>query len=321
MTASIGVAIATGGPESVDDLVRDADNAMYVVKRRGGNGFEVCDQALRETFDARREIEDALRDATAADELVLHYQPVIRAGTDEVAAFEALLRWQRANGTLLQPAEFITVAEETGAIVPIGAWVIEQACRRLAEWHLDGIDAPAISVNVSVLQFRNSALLHSVKRALAHTGADPGRLILEITESVLARENDQVIEQLEHARLLGMRVAIDDFGTGYSSLSTRHRLPVDIIKLDRSLVSQLTLDPSATIVCRAIIDLAHALGIEIIAEGAETAADVERLVALQCDQIQGFHYARPLPAAKAGIVARHGLRALRADGVATPTQH
>lgn len=294
VTASIGVALASGSSQSVDELVRDADNAMYVAKRKGGNGFEVCDQRLRATFDARREMEDALRNATTTDELVLHYQPSVRAGTETISGFEALLRWQRADGTLLQPAEFIAIAEETGAVVPIGTWVIEQACRRLATWTLDGIDAPAISVNVSALQFRSGALLHSVRRALAHTGADPGRLVLEITESVLVRENDQVIEQLEQARRLGIRVAIDDFGTGYSGLSYLHRLPVDIIKLDRSLVSQLALDPSAAIVSRAIIDLAHALGIEIIAEGAETESDVERLVALQCDQIQGFHYARPL---------------------------
>jgi EAL domain-containing protein (putative c-di-GMP-specific phosphodiesterase class I) len=143
---------------------------------------------------------------------------------------------------------------------------------------------------------------------------------LEITESVLVRENDQVIEQLEQARRLGIRVAIDDFGTGYSGLSYLHRLPVDIIKLDRSLVSQLALDPSATIVCRAIIDLAHALGIEIIAEGAETTADVDRLVALQCDQIQGFVYSRPLLGPQADIAARHGLQALRAGVMETPSR-
>ena len=137
---------------------------------------------------------------------------------------------------------------------------------------------------------------------------------------MLVRENDQVIEQLEQVRRLGIRVAIDDFGTGYSGLSYLHRLPVDIIKLDRSLVSQLALDPSATIVCRAIIDLAHALGIEIIAEGAETAADVERLVALRCDQIQGFHYSRPLLGAQADIVARHGFQALRAEEIGSPSQ-
>lgn len=319
-SASIGVAVGSGSSDSLDDLLRDADNAMYVAKRRGGNGFAVSDERLRGMFDARREMEEALLHATTTDELVLHLQPSVRAGSETIASFEALLRWQRAGDTLLQPGEFIAIAEETGAIIPIGAWVLEQACRRLASWALDGIAAPAISVNVSALQFRNGALLRAIKQALARTGADPGRLVLEITESVLVRENDQVIEQLEQARRLGIRVAIDDFGTGYSGLSYLHRLPVDIIKLDRSLVSQLALDPSATIVCRAIIDLAHALGIEIIAEGAETAADVERLVALQCDQIQGFVYARPLLAPQADIAARHGLRALQARVTEAPSQ-
>ena len=188
-----------------------------------------------------------------------------------MASFEALLRWQRADGTLLAPGDFVAIAEETGTIVPIGAWVIETACRKIAAWTLDGIDEPSLSINVSALQFRHGALLHDLERALTRTGADPTRLTLEITESVLVADNDDVIGQLETIRRLGVRIAIDDFGTGYSGFSYLHRLPVDIIKIDQSLTVDLGSDPAAGIVVAAIIDLAHALGFQVIAEGAETA--------------------------------------------------
>ncbi len=192
MSVSIGIAVSADGAEAVDALIRDADGAMYTVKRDGGNGYELCDSSLRDAFARRRQIEDALRDATNSGELVLHYQPIMRARDEAVTGFEALLRWQRPDGTMLSPAEFIPIAEEIGAIVPIGGWVIEQACHKLATWSLDGIDEPTIAVNVSALQFAQGAVLHDVKRALARTGANPTRLAIEITESVLARESDQV---------------------------------------------------------------------------------------------------------------------------------
>lgn len=307
VTASIGLAVSADATTTTDALLRDADTAMYQVKRTGGNSYGLYDDHTRDVFKHRRDIEDALRDATETGELVLHYQPVIRPQDSTVASFEALLRWQRVDDTLLAPAEFISIAEETGAIVPIGAWVIETACHKLAAWTLDGITKPSISVNVSALQFRNGALLHDIKRALARTGADPTRLVLEITESVLVRDNDHVIEQLERIRHLGIRIALDDFGTGYSGLSYLHRLPVDIIKIDRSLITELDTDPAASIVIAALVNLAHALGFQVVAEGAETRQQVERLHALECDQIQGYYYASPQTAARADAIARYGL--------------
>jgi len=307
VTASVGIAINGEEACTVDTLVRDADTAMYEVKRRGGNSYALYDTRVGAAFQQRRELEHALRDATATGELVLHYHPVVRTHDTTIASFEALLRWRRVDDTLMAPAEFITIAEETGAIVPIGAWVIETACHKLAAWALDGIDEPTIAINVSGLQFRHGALLHDLKRALSRTGADPTRLTLEITESVLVAEHDDVIGQLETIRRLGVRVAIDDFGTGYSGFSYLHRLPVDIIKIDQSLTADLTTDPAASIVVAAIIDLAHALGFEVIAEGAETAEQIERLRALKCDQVQGFYYGQPTTADQADIIARHGL--------------
>ena len=307
VTASVGIAINMDERGTVDALVRDADTTMYEVKRRGGNAFELYDTRVRDTFNHRRELENVLRDATATGELVLHYHPVVRTKDATVASFEALLRWQRADGTLLAPGDFVAIAEETGTIVPIGAWVIETACHKIAAWTLDGIDEPSLSINVSALQFRHGALLHDLERALTRTGADPTRLTLEITESVLVADNDNVISQLETIRRLGVRIAIDDFGTGYSGFSYLHRLPVDIIKVDQSLTADLGADPAAGIVVAAIIDLAHALGFQVIAEGAENAEQVERLRALGCDQIQGFYYALPAPSEQADLIARNGL--------------
>jgi diguanylate cyclase (GGDEF)-like protein len=306
VTASVGIALSGDGSHTVDTLIRNADTAMYATKRRGGNGCELYDRQLRDAFKHRRDLEDALRDALDAGELVLHYQPMVRPDDDTVSGFEALLRWRRPDGSLLQPAEFIPIAEETGLIVPIGAWVIEQACRKLAAWKLDGITDPTISVNVSASQFRHHALPYDVKRALAKTGADPTRLVLEIGESVFTANEDDAVEQLEQLRQLGVRVAIDDFGTGYSGLSYVHRLPVDIVKIDRAFVAELVTDPAASTVLAAVVHLAHVLGFQVVAEGAETAEQVELLRALECDRIQGFYYARPTASDRADVIAREG---------------
>jgi diguanylate cyclase len=318
VTGSVGVAFCGDGADSVDTLIRAADTAMYAAKRRGGNGWERYDTALRDQFTIRNEMEDALRDAVETGELVLHYQPVVHADDARVVGFEALLRWQRADGTLISPAEFIPIAEETGVIVPIGMWVIEQACRKLATWAREGISHLAISVNVSAVQLRQGTLPRDIKRALARTDADPTRLILELTESVLVDETNHAIDQLEQIRLLGIRVAIDDFGTGYSGLAYLHRLPIDIIKIDRSLTVELTTDPAASVVLSAVIHLAHVLGFDVVAEGAETEEQIQLLRGIGCDHIQGFFYARPMPAAEADGVARNGLGRAAFERVDSP---
>ena len=307
VTGSVGVAFCEDGTDTVDSLVRAADTAMYAAKRRGGNCWERYDSELRDQFTIRNEMEDALRDAIETGELLLHYQPVVRSDDATVVGFEALLRWQRPDGTLISPADFIPIAEETGVIVPIGTWVIEQACRKLAAWTRNGVTQPSISVNVSAMQLRQGTLPRDIRRVLARTDADPTRLILELTESVLVDETNQAIEQLEQIRQLGIRVAIDDFGTGYSGLAYLHRLPIDIIKIDRSLTVELTTDPAASVVLSAVIHLAHVLGFDVVAEGAETGEQVDLLRGIGCDHIQGFFYARPLPADEADGVARDGL--------------
>jgi len=307
VTVSIGIAVSQGETTEVDTLIRSADAAMYAAKRLGGNRCELYDAVLRDRLRQRREIEEALRSVTLHEELDLHYQPVVRPTDGTVAGFEALLRWERADGTLIAPDEFIPIAEETGLIVPIGDWVIERACDQLRSWQLQGIDDPWISINVSVLQLRHGALLQTVQRALARTGADPARIVIELTESALIGEGEADTLQIDDLRRLGVRIAIDDFGTGYSGLAYLRKLPVDMIKIDQSFVAEIVTDATASSVLFAIVQLAHVLGFEIIAEGAETGSQVDVLRTLDCDYIQGFYYAVPAPPAAADVIARYGL--------------
>ena len=316
VTISIGIVVSHGEPTAVDALIRSADAAMYAAKRLGGNRSELYDAALRANFRRRREIEDALREATLRGEMALHYQPVVRPIDGSVAGFEALLRWERADGSLIAPADFIPIAEETGLIVPIGDWVIEHACDQLGAWQREGIDNLWISINVSVLQLQHGALLQTFERAFARTGADPSRIVMELTESALVNEDDAGSAQLARLRELGVRVAIDDFGTGYSGLAYLRKLPVDLIKIDQSFVAEIVTDATASAVLFAIVQLAHVLGYEIIAEGAETGSEVDVLRTLDCDYIQGFYYAQPAPPSTADVIARYGLteNALVSDG-------
>jgi diguanylate cyclase (GGDEF)-like protein len=304
VTISAGIAVTDHEATSVDVLIRSADDAMYAAKRRGSNRVELYGDELRDLHRRRREIEDALRESIERGELALHYQPVVRCDDGSVTGFEALLRWRRPDGTNIPPADFIPIAEETGLIVPIGDWIIRQACEQLRAWSLDGIRTPWIAINVSALQLRHDHVLRSIVDVMADTDVDPSRLMIELTESALVSGDDTNTAQLEALRRRGVRVAIDDFGTGYSGLAYLRRLPVDVIKIDQSFVADLATDPTAPAVVVAIVQLAHALGLEVTAEGAETQAQVELLQTLGCDYIQGFYYAAAVPAADATAIAR-----------------
>jgi diguanylate cyclase (GGDEF)-like protein len=307
-TVSIGVAIGDERTPEVDALIRSADQAMYEAKRLGGNRVEVYDEQLRDHYRRRREIEDALEHATDRGELSLHYQPVVR--TDgSVAGFEALLRWRWPDGSMIPPGEFIPIAEETGLIVPIGDWIIREACAQLEAWSYDGINDHWISINVSALQLRHDNLRRSLAHAIANMAADPHRLMIELTESAMVSPGATNIAQLQQLRDLGVRVAVDDFGTGYSGLAYLRRLPVDVLKIDQTFVAELVDDPDAVSVVSAIVHLAHALSLEVIAEGAESGRQVEMLNALRCDYIQGFFYAAAVPSEAATAIIRRGLAA------------
>ncbi len=311
--ASIGIAFADPGAHpnaelDSESLLRQADTAAYRAKERGRNRYEIFDEELRASVAKRLETESGIRHALDHDELRLLYQPIVRIETGEVVGFEALVRWER-DGVLVPPVEFLDVAEETGLIVPLGEVVLDKACRQLATWNreLPEHRVPRLSVNLSARQLTQPELADLVRRKLDENALPAELLCLEITETVLMQDTPQVIATIKALRELGVRLAIDDFGTGYSSLSYLRRLPVSAVKIDRSFILELGGDHEGSTIVASVISLAHALGMEIIAEGVETIEHVAALMNLSCDHAQGFYFSRPLTADAAFTVIRDGI--------------
>jgi diguanylate cyclase (GGDEF)-like protein/PAS domain S-box-containing protein len=298
ISTSIGIALSATWLDQPGDLLRWADIAMYRAKAKGKNQYDIFDAEMFQVALQRLELEGAIRRALEGDELVLHYQPIIVPETGAPYAVEALVRWQHPERGLLPPSEFIPVAEETRLSVPIGIWVLNEACRQARRWRdcCPGADQVRISVNLSAWQFQQPDLVDQVRRALDDAGVDPSCLVLEITEGTVMDDAESAIEQLRALKALGVSLAIDDFGTGYSSLAYLHRFPVDVLKIDRSFVSSIGTDHEGDAIVAATIGLAHALGLVVVAEGVETEAQLERLRELHCDRAQGFLIGRPLPA-------------------------
>jgi diguanylate cyclase (GGDEF)-like protein/PAS domain S-box-containing protein len=295
-SASIGIAVSEPNA-TPDTMLRDADTAMYQAKDAGRNRFHIFDPASRARIVARLHRAEELRVALDRSELRLHYQLEVDLAEEATTGVEALVRWEHPTLGLLSPSEFIEVAEETGLVVPLGDWVLREACRELARRDLGANPGGLrLSVNLSARQLAVPELIDTVRDVLAETGLGPARLCLEITESVLMDDVESSIEALLDLKALGVRLAIDDFGTGYSSLSYLRRFPVDVVKLDRSFVAGLGVDPAATAIVAAVVNLAHALGIVVVAEGVETQAQLVALRALRCDRAQGYYWNRPLPA-------------------------
>ncbi len=285
-TASVGVVLAETGTESPGDLLRDADAAMYRAKGAGGSRFEVFDAALHTRLVERLALEEDLRHALERDQFELHYQPLVRLAGEEIIGFEALVRWRHPERGLVPPLDFIGIAEETGLIAPIGSWVLHTACAELAGWP----EPLRVSVNLSAPEVSDE-LVTSVEALLDRHGVRPGRLVLEITESlVLDPRTKPVVARL---RALGVHVALDDFGTGYSSLGSLQRFPIDVVKLDRTLLQGLA-EESGLAVVTAIVELGRALGLHVIAEGIETRDELDRLRRVGCRVGQGYLFSRPL---------------------------
>ena len=291
---TVGIAISDGATDG-EGLIRDADAAMYRAKERGRGRWELFDNAMRASALDRLEIEGALRRALDRRELRVHYQPIVDLGTGGIVGVEALVRWEHHNRGLLAPGEFIGVAEDTGLIVPIGAWVLQAACRQVQRWRADGIvdDRFELTVNLSGRQLGHPDLVEQVARALDETGFPADRLELEITESVLMDDVEASIATLTALRDLGVRLLVDDFGTGYSSLSYLRRFPVDGLKVDRSFVDGLGREAEDSAIVAAVITLAHTLGLVAVAEGVEDQGHLDELRSLGCDLAQGFWFARP----------------------------
>jgi diguanylate cyclase (GGDEF)-like protein len=313
VTASVGIAMSTESTGDAAELLRRADLAMYRVKKHGRNGCEFFDPAMDDQAAERLEMINALRRAVDRDELVVHYQPIMDLETGEVRAAEALLRWNRPERGLVSPLEFIPLAEETGMIVPIGEWVLHAACAEAQGWASSGLPEVPVTVNVSARQLLDSRFESVVAGALAATGFKPGRLILEVTESSVMQNADVTIAKLDRVSATGVRIALDDFGEGYSSLGQLRELPIDILKIARPFVRELTDADHDPALVRGIIELARSLGLRLVAEGIEYPEQQAILRAFDCPLGQGFLFARPLEA-EALRAMLSGRRAARVTG-------
>jgi EAL domain-containing protein (putative c-di-GMP-specific phosphodiesterase class I) len=284
---------------TTEQLLSEADSAMYEAKEHGKNRVEVYQSSMRSRMLERLDLTNGFRWALGRSEFFLQYQPIISLSDNRLRGFEALVRWSHPNLGLVTPLRFIPIAEETGFIVPLGRWVLVEACEQLAAWKGDG-EPLTLSVNISRRQLISPHLADEVRTALSLSGIDPRQLILEITESVLMEDPERASQALSELRELGIRIAVDDFGTGYSSLSHLQRFPVDVLKIDKSFIDPLVSpDPGSSAFVTAIIGLARSLGLEVIAEGIEHESQLHRLVELGCEQGQGYLMARPLDGADA----------------------
>jgi diguanylate cyclase (GGDEF)-like protein/PAS domain S-box-containing protein len=310
VSASIGIALTGSRARRAESLLSDADTALQRAKHRGGGLYELFDETVRAQLIERLELEQALRQAVEADELRAHYQPIVSLKEGRLVGVEALVRWDQPGRGLLLPAEFVPFAEETGLIVPLGGWVLAESCRQAARWRAAGprILPPTMHVNLSPRQFAEPHLIDLVAGALADTGTDPDRLCLEVTERALAANPASAATTLKRLSALGVRVAVDDFGTGYSSLASLQYLPISSLKIDRSFVARLDLDPSDDAMVAAVIGLAHTLGLTVIAEGVETPRQLATLDQLGCDYAQGHLFARPETPSRVGELLGHDRR-------------
>jgi len=308
VSASVGIAIATGRGRTAEELVGEADAAMYRAKQNGRGGFELFDAVMRGHASERLRVENDLRRALElGDELTAHYQPIVTLDGGEVIGVEALARWNHPERGLVAPAEFIAVAEESGAILAVGERVLRLACAEAARWNAAGGRPLSMSVNLSPRQVASPGIAGMVAAVLAETGLDPASLTLEITEGVLVTESEATAQTLIDLKALGLRLVLDDFGTGYSSLAYLRRFPIDGLKIDRRFIAAMdTSTPDRTIV-EAIIRMAAGLQIDVVAEGVETVEQAEDLVRLGCVHAQGFYYARPMPSADVAVLFDHGL--------------
>ena len=312
VTASVGISFCPRDGDDPEALLRNADAAMYRAKEHGGNCYRFYQADMNAHDRDRMELESHLRRALERGELRAYYQPQVDASSKRIIGAEALMRWRHEPRGLVYPAEFIPLAEQTGLIVPMGEWILHTACAQARAWQHAGFPLKRVAVNLSGRQFRESNLIATVGKALAEARLDPACLALEITESTAMHNPAQAMATLHEAKQMGVQLGVDDFGTGYSSLSCLKRFPLDMLKVDRSFVSHIATDAHDAAITRAIIGVAHSLGLKAIAEGVESAEQDRLLRSLDCDEEQGYLYGKPLPAADlTGLLAEtavHGRR-------------
>lgn len=307
ITCSAGVALYPDDGHDVQTLLRHADSAMYRAKERGRNNFQFFTAELNALMTQRLELESGLRRALERDQFCLYYQPRIDMQSGGIVGAEALLRWNVSEEEIMLPGRFIPVAEETGLIVPIGRWVLRAACEQARRWELMGLPPLVISVNVSLRQLQREDFTCVVRDVLHETGVSPAALEIEVTESSVMHNAQQVIAMLHSIKSLGVQISVDDFGTGYSCLSYLKQFPVNRLKIDRSFVKDLLHDDDGEVIVRTIISLGHNLGMRVVAEGVENIRQIEYLRKHDCDELQGYYFGRPMPAAQFEQLIRRGL--------------
>ena len=293
---SIGIAMYPDDGITMQALLAHADAAMYSAKQQGRGNFRRYAPGMDTGTEDRVQFESELHNAVALNQLRLYYQPKVDTQTGEVRSAEALVRWMHPTRGIVSPAEFIPLAEECGLIGAIGGWVIREACRQTREWQLDGVPTLRVSVNLSASQFRDSGLVDSIRTALDDAGLEARYLEVELTESAVMSDPEKSIAVLEHLSAMGVLVSVDDFGTGYSSMSYLRRFPIDKLKIDRVFIDEIVSRPEDASIVRAIVSLAHSLRLKVVAEGVETPAQLDFLRTAGCDEYQGYHFSRPLPA-------------------------
>jgi diguanylate cyclase (GGDEF)-like protein len=298
---SIGIVMSGASYEKPDDILRDADIAMYRAKGQGLGYYKVFDPSMLDRAMTRLELETDLRKALENQQFVVQYQPIIDMGSQRIIGFEALVRWQHPTKGLIPPIEFIPTAEETGLIIPLGYWVLDEACRQIHAWNMEyDFDPPlTINVNLSVRQCEQPDLVQKISDILRKNKVDPKLLKLELTESLIIEDSDEITNMLAELRDLNIQVQIDDFGTGYSSLSYLHTLPIDTLKIDRSFISRLGGKAGSGEIVQTILALAHKLGMKVVAEGVETEEQFSELTAMDCEFMQGFLYSEAIDSLEA----------------------
>ena len=307
VTASIGVSIFPDDGADAETLIKNADTAMYQAKENGRQGFRFFKPIMNVRAVDRRAIEEALRRALERNEFKLHYQPKIDLKTGAITGAEALIRWTTLTRGVVPPSEFIPVAEASGLILPIGAWVLREACVQAKKWLDAGMPRLTMAVNVSAMEFLAENYLDGVLRVLDETGLDPKLLELELTESVLMARADPTALILQTLRERGVQVAIDDFGTGYSSLSYLRNCPVDTLKIDQSFVRQISKETDDATIVTAVIAMARSLKLRVVAEGVETLEELTFLCEHHCDEAQGYYFSRPVPPNEFASLLRTGI--------------
>nr|MBA3242331.1 bifunctional diguanylate cyclase/phosphodiesterase [Acidobacteriota bacterium] len=295
-TVSMGIAPGSTGYERAEDILRDADTAMYRAKSLGKARYEIFDKAMHARAINLLQMETDMRRALERNEFMLHYQPIVALEDFRLRGFEALVRWQHPERGFISPMDFIPVAEETGMIIPLGEWVMREACQQMQRWQkIFPADPPLfISINLSSKQFSQNDLIKAVADILSESGIAPHTVKLEITESVVMENIETATEMLQDLRALGVQLSIDDFGTGYSSLSYLHRFPIDTLKIDRSFVTRMTENNENMEIVRTIVVLAQNLGMDVVAEGVETNEQLVLLQKLHCENGQGYFFSKPV---------------------------